>query len=217
MLVTHSSLPIGKSIMSEKSIKVGVLCIQGAFIEHIRMLQRVAETRTGSCKISVVDVRKPFQLLDLDGLIIPGGESTTLSVFLKNNDFEETLKSWVFDEKNPGVVWGTCAGLIMLSDEVTGQKQGGQITVSVRHTINILSSPGLSLILKPINVPTTWGWVRIYIAMFHFWPSFVIFQITSSSLPEFDIATLHNEVRHYPTYKLGYSLRLHHSFVLYLF
>ncbi len=116
--------------MSEKLIKVGVLCIQGAFIEHVWMLQRVAEEVAHLCKVCVIEVRKPCQVVGLDGLIIPGGESTTLSVFLKKNDFEETLKTWVFNEKKPGMVWGTCAGLIMLSEEVAGQKQGGQVTVS---------------------------------------------------------------------------------------
>lgn len=114
---------------------MGVLCIQGAFIEHIAMLHRVAEMRAERAKILVVDVRKPSQLPDLDGLIIPGGESTTLSVFLKKNDFEEALKSWMFNEEKPGVVWGTCAGLILLSNDVAGQKQGGQVTVSSHHQI----------------------------------------------------------------------------------
>ena len=127
--------------MSEKTVKVGVLCIQGAFIEHIQMLQRVADARGDKANVVVDDVRKPAQLADLDGLIIPGGESTTLSVFLKKNGFEEALKSWIFNEKKPGVVWGTCAGLILLSDEVAGQKQGGQVTVSVLLTLGIIPIP----------------------------------------------------------------------------
>ena len=112
---------------------VGVLCIQGAFIEHITMLQKIsgAISKRDSFTVKVVDVRRSDQLPGLDGLIIPGGESTTLSIFLKKNNFEEALKSWAFDEKRPGVVWGTCAGLILLSDEVAGQKQGGQATVSI--------------------------------------------------------------------------------------
>lgn len=129
--------------MSGRYIKVGVLCIQGAFIEHIKMLQRVAEMKVGCAEIEVVDVRKPSQLADLDGLIIPGGESTTLSVFLRKNNFEEALKAWMFNEDKPGVVWGTCAGLILMSEDVAGQKQGGQITVSALYNI---SSP-IDLIL----------------------------------------------------------------------
>lgn len=118
--------------MSESmvSVSVGVLCIQGAFIEHLEKLKKLAEDRKETSTINVVDVRKPSQLEQLDGLIIPGGESTTLSVFLKKNNFEEALKSWIFDEQRPGVVWGTCAGLILLSDQVDSQKQGGQVTVS---------------------------------------------------------------------------------------
>ena len=128
--------------MSGRYIKVGVLCIQGAFIEHIKMLQRVAELKVGCAEIEVVDVRKPSQLADLDGLIIPGGESTTLSVFLRKNNFEEALKAWMFNEDKPGVVWGTCAGLILMSEDVAGQKQGGQITVSS------LISSAIDLILQ---------------------------------------------------------------------
>lgn len=107
------------------------------------MLQRVAEMKVGCAEIEVVDVRKPSQLADLDGLIIPGGESTTLSVFLRKNNFEEELKAWMFNEDKPGVVWGTCAGLILMSEDVAGQKQGGQITVSSLYNI---SSP-IDLIL----------------------------------------------------------------------
>ena len=129
--------------MSGRYIKVGVLCIQGAFIEHIKMLQRVAEMKVAGCaEIEVVDIRKPSQLADLDGLIIPGGESTTLSVFLRKNNFEEALKAWMFNEDKPGVVWGTCAGLILMSEDVAGQKQGGQITVS------LLISSAIDLILQ---------------------------------------------------------------------
>ena len=119
---------------SEKCLKVGVLAIQGAFIEHIRMLEGVASQSSG-VSITVCDVRKPEQLSDLDGLIIPGGESTTLSVFLKKDGFEDALREWMGGPGGkPGVVWGTCAGLILLSDELLGQKKGGQSCVSLRVT-----------------------------------------------------------------------------------
>lgn len=125
---------VDDSTMSDaQTVTIGVLCIQGAFIEHISMLQRIPASivdKGNSFKVKVVDVRRPEQVPSLDGLILPGGESTTLSIFLKKNNFEEALKSWAFDEKRPGVVWGTCAGLILLSDQVAGQKQGGQATVS---------------------------------------------------------------------------------------
>ena len=108
------------------------------------MLESLAETQRAKVSISIQDVRKPSQLAELDGLIIPGGESTTLSVFLRQNDFEQALKSFVFNEKKPGFVWGTCAGLILLSDQLDGQKQGGQITVrNWEHDTPLSCSPCL--------------------------------------------------------------------------
>ena len=113
-----------------RDLRVGVLCIQGAFIEHVHMLEA-----TGSA--SVVDVRSASDLSGLDGLIIPGGESTTLSVFLKKDNFIDELRSWVLSGSR--VVWGTCAGLILLSSTVTGQRDGGQITVCSPYTLTQLT------------------------------------------------------------------------------
>ncbi|KAL5483742.1 hypothetical protein EMCRGX_G020153 [Ephydatia muelleri] len=107
--------------------------LKGAFIEHIQMLEKVAtsEKERGGEGVAVMvrDVRTPDQLGDLDGLIIPGGESTTLSVFLKQNGFEDALRAWIRNPVKPGAVWGTCAGLILLSDELLGQKKGGQASL----------------------------------------------------------------------------------------
>ena len=108
---------------------VGVLCIQGAFIEHISHLKKIAETKKSEFSLNVVEVRKPDQLAELDGLIIPGGESTTLSVFMQKDGFLEALKLWSSRTEPPTVTWGTCAGLIMISDDLSGKKQGGQTTV----------------------------------------------------------------------------------------
>lgn len=110
-------------------VNIGVLCIQGAFIEHVQVLERVRELRKGAVRLNVVDVRKPGQLSGLDGLIIPGGESTTLSVFLGQDGFEDALRGWMCGEASPGVVWGTCAGLILIANTLTEQKRGGQVTV----------------------------------------------------------------------------------------
>ena len=123
--------------MEKPPVSVGVLCIQGAFIEHIHKLREISQQ--SGVPLSIVEVRRPDQLSTLDGLIIPGGESTTLSVFLRKNDFEQCLKSWIYDEQRPGVVWGTCAGVILLANELTGQKKGGQVTVSVNAPWNVES------------------------------------------------------------------------------
>ena len=107
---------------------VGVLCIQGSFIEHISHLKKIAEAKK-DLFLTIVEVRKPEQLAELDGLIIPGGETTTISVFLQKDGFVEALKQWSSRTDPPTVTWGTCAGLIMISDDLSGKKQGGQTTV----------------------------------------------------------------------------------------
>lgn len=124
-------------VMSEQPrLKVGVLSIQGAFAEHVSMLERERERRKDDVGITVVEVRNPSELDGLDGLIIPGGESTTMNVFLRQNGFEEKLRSFISNEKRPGFVWGTCAGLILLSDELDSQKKGGQLRVcKINHRI----------------------------------------------------------------------------------
>ena len=86
--------------------RIGVLAIQGDYDAHARAL---SETDANP-----VEVRKPEQLEGLDGLILPGGESTTILKFLEKNGFFGTLKE--FAEKNP--VFGTCAGAILLARQV---------------------------------------------------------------------------------------------------
>lgn len=89
-----------------KRPRIGVLAIQGNFAAHARAL-----TEAGA---EPVEVRNPEELAGLDGLILPGGESTTMLKFLEHRNFFEELKS--FAEKQP--VFGTCAGAILLAREV---------------------------------------------------------------------------------------------------
>lgn len=114
-------------------LRVGVLAIQGAFFEHRAALVKALNNSTFSedVHIEVRDIREPEQLSDLHGLILPGGESTTMSLFLQSNNFEEVLKEWITCRKKPKVVWGTCAGLILLSNGIEAQKEGGQTKVWV--------------------------------------------------------------------------------------
>ena len=87
-------------------MKIGVLALQGDFAEHIVMLKGLgAET---------AEVRLPEQLNDLDGLIIPGGESTTIGKLAVAYNLMEPLKQ--FGQKH--AIWGTCAGAIFLSKDV---------------------------------------------------------------------------------------------------
>jgi 5'-phosphate synthase pdxT subunit len=86
--------------------RVGVLAIQGDYAAHAEALSSTGATP--------VEVRKPEQLDDIDGLILPGGESTTVLKFLEQHSFFETLRQ--FCSVRP--VFGTCAGAILLAREV---------------------------------------------------------------------------------------------------
>ena len=108
--------------------RIGVLALQGGFAEHVAMLESAADARKDA-KIVVEEVKYPEQLERLDGLVIPGGESTTLSVFLRQNGFGDKLRTFAREGERRRCVWGTCAGLILLSDQLDSQKQGGQVTV----------------------------------------------------------------------------------------
>jgi 5'-phosphate synthase pdxT subunit len=88
-------------------MKIGVLALQGDFSEHIAMLKRL--------KVEASEVRLPEQLKGLDGLIIPGGESTTIGKLAVAYNLMEPLK--LFGQRH--AVWGTCAGAIFLSKDVS--------------------------------------------------------------------------------------------------
>ena len=84
-------------------MKIGVLAVQGDFIEHINLLQRLGAM--------TAEVRLACHLVDLDGLIIPGGESTTIGKLSADFGLIEPLRE--FAAKH--AIWGTCAGAIFLS------------------------------------------------------------------------------------------------------
>ena len=89
-------------------MKIGVLAIQGDFAEHITILHGLG--------VKTQEVRLPYQLDDLDGLIIPGGESTTLSRLMTIYELREPIQKMASDGK---AIWGTCAGMIMMASEIT--------------------------------------------------------------------------------------------------
>jgi 5'-phosphate synthase pdxT subunit len=88
-------------------MKIGVLALQGDFAEHIAMLKRI--------DVEAVEVRLPEHLKGLDGLIIPGGESTTIGKLAVAYNLMEPLKQ--FGQRH--AIWGTCAGAIFLSKDVS--------------------------------------------------------------------------------------------------
>ena len=89
-------------------MKIGVLAIQGDFAEHITILHGLG--------VETQEVRLPYQLGGLDGLIIPGGESTTLSRLMTIYELREPIQKMASDGK---AIWGTCAGMIMMASEIT--------------------------------------------------------------------------------------------------
>lgn len=91
--------------------RIGVLAIQGDYAAHAEAL--------GLAGAEPVEVRKPEELVGLDGLILPGGESTTVLRFLEKNNFLERLREFCLTQP----VFGTCAGAILLSREVRNPAQ----------------------------------------------------------------------------------------------
>ena len=89
------------------NMKIGVLAIQGDFAEHIVMLKRL--------KVETTEVRLPEHLKSLDGLIIPGGESTTIGKLVLDFNLMEPLRA--FGQRH--AIWGTCAGAIFLSKDIS--------------------------------------------------------------------------------------------------
>jgi 5'-phosphate synthase pdxT subunit len=91
-------------------MRIGVLASQGAFIEHIAALRQL--------EVEALPVRMAPQLNGLDGLIIPGGESTTISKLMLSSNLTEEIKSLA---QNGMPIFGTCAGMILLSTKNSDQ------------------------------------------------------------------------------------------------
>ena len=91
-------------------MKIGVLALQGDYREHLQVLQTLG--------VETVEVRLPKDLEGIAGLIIPGGESTTIRRLATRYHLIEPLR--VFASAKP--VWGTCAGMILLAKEIGGEQ-----------------------------------------------------------------------------------------------
>jgi 5'-phosphate synthase pdxT subunit len=92
--------------------RIGVLALQGSFIEHIAILERLG--------VEPPAVKLPKDLVGLDGLIIPGGESTTIGKLAATYKLKDEIKR-LGEDGLP--VWGTCAGMIMLAREIEAAPQ----------------------------------------------------------------------------------------------
>jgi 5'-phosphate synthase pdxT subunit len=126
-------------------MKVGVLALQGAFIEHEKMLRTLG--------VEASEVRMPAQLDGLDGLIIPGGESTTIGKLATEFGLIEPLRA--FAKSKP--TWGTCAGMIFLAKDIGIDRQPILGLMDIRVNRNAfgrqIDSFEADLPIKPLGDP----------------------------------------------------------------
>jgi 5'-phosphate synthase pdxT subunit len=103
---------------------IGVLALQGAFLEHEALLKR--------CGARTRQVRTPEEVQAIDGLIVPGGESTTIGLLMHKFGLDTVIKQKAA-EGMP--IWGTCAGMILLAQEIDGfdQPRLGLMDISVKR------------------------------------------------------------------------------------
>src|SRR5580698_464258 len=111
-VTTNEYISSTRCTLEEKSMKIGVLALQGDFDAHRKRLEELSA--------EVVLVKKPEQLDEIDGLVIPGGESGTFLKLLGEAGFEKLKK---FVKAKP--TFGTCAGAILLAAEVENPSQAG--------------------------------------------------------------------------------------------
>lgn len=102
----------------DKKPLIGVFAIQGAVEEHCSCARAAGA--------DVVEIREPHHFEGIEGIILPGGESTAMAIVGDVDGLFPILKKWVQDKKP---IWGTCAGMILLSDHAIKTKEGGQSLV----------------------------------------------------------------------------------------
>jgi len=105
-------------------VRIGVLALQGAFAEHIALLDRL--------EVQAFPIRLAHDLSTLDGLVIPGGESTTMLHLIKEYDLAAPLKGLALDGLP---IMGTCAGMVMLAKHASGMDQQtlGAMDIAVKR------------------------------------------------------------------------------------
>ena len=113
----------GKS--SRPGVRVGVLGLQGDFAKHVEMLEQVPD-------VSVSVVRTPEEIEQCDGLVLPGGESTTVGKLMARYGVDEAIRAGV---SRGMAVFGTCTGMILLAKEIEGSDQHrlGLMDITVRR------------------------------------------------------------------------------------
>ena len=108
------------NIHTHKKLRIGVLALQGDFEAHLKMLAEVG--------VEGIPVRLPKHLTDLDGIILPGGESTAIGKLMVLYGLHEPLQQKI---REGFPAWGTCAGLILLADESDNALAGQPLLASM--------------------------------------------------------------------------------------
>ena len=98
--------------VSEGPKRIGVLALQGAYEEHVEILKKLG--------VEPVEVRSVEDLEGLSGLIVPGGESTTIGNLMAESGLLDGIRSFFY---KGGPVWGTCAGMVLAASATTGPRQ----------------------------------------------------------------------------------------------
>ncbi|MBA4507719.1 pyridoxal 5'-phosphate synthase glutaminase subunit PdxT [Clostridium sporogenes] len=111
-------------------MKVGVLDLQGSVVEHVKILEKIDN-------IEPIRVKYKEDLDNIQGIILPGGESTTLGKLLKDFHIYDTLKEKI--EKGLPV-WGTCAGMILLAKDIEGQEESYFKAIDIKVKRNAYGS-----------------------------------------------------------------------------
>ncbi len=145
--------------------KIGVLSLQGAFIEHEDSLQK--------CGAQPQQIRKAQDLDEVEGLIIPGGESTTIGKLMQVYGLDEKIRSR-YEEGMP--IWGTCAGMILLAREIADQQQPSLNLMDIRVKRNAFGrqvdsfetelevagiGPSRGVFIRAPYVEKKWGDVKV--------------------------------------------------------
>lgn len=111
-------------LKEDGNLKIGVLSLQGGVIEHINHIERLGH--------EAIEIKKEEDLDNIDFLILPGGESTTIGNILRTTGLLEKMREKI---KNGLPTWGTCCGMILLAKEVEGENKShfGLMDIKVKR------------------------------------------------------------------------------------
>lgn len=118
--------------MTTSTVVIGVLALQGAFHEHIAHLKTSINNLDLPTPATVMEVRTPAHLAQCQALVIPGGESTAISLVAESTQLLDPLRQFVRDPSK--TIWGTCAGLILLAQKASSSSSSSVQTTRRNQT-----------------------------------------------------------------------------------